>query len=168
MVCDAISMYEENRWKGRLLLREDLVRYRSTHSKLKLHILWRLALAYPHLRYCVQYSLKIASRPITSCECPKCGRHAFDYDRHVLLHCEYYITERNEFFSTLIDQLDVDSYVQIEFLDENEMLALFWGSAQTLPGIVSQTTWENVSLSFCKYVFHLKNVLDNPLFSVQQ
>ena len=111
IVHDSIHIYEEQSWLYSVSLNSSMIRYMNIHCKLTYHVLWDRIFLYPRYRSILQFCLRISSRNILSKCCALCNKHAFDYDCHIILHCEKLLMERNKFFSYLIDTLNVDTYV---------------------------------------------------------
>ena len=107
-----------------------------------------------------QFMIKIGSRHKLSRECSLCCRWACDYDHHIILHCEGVLEKRDLFFTQLIDNLDVETYIALEMLDEYVMLALFLGGNMFIPGI-DQFSYLYILSEFAHYLYSLKNILKN-------
>lgn len=160
IVFKRISEYEQLSWRERIVHRCDLSRYTIIHNCLKMHILYDVIYVHPQLRQQLQLCIKIGSREKVSKECTYCNRHCFDFDCHTILHCEHFMSERNLFFSSLIDKIDLDIYVQIEMLDDDNMLSLFLGAdIDIITSVMDYNSWEYTIISFCEYIWKFKNTL---------
>ena len=93
-----IHKYEEQMWRNKVLLNASLSRYSKIHSQLSFHTLIHFIFLYPEHRKPLQLCLKVSSRNKTSRECSLCLKHAYDYDNHIILHCEKLLLSRNQFF----------------------------------------------------------------------
>ncbi len=158
IVVNEISNHEKEVWKYKLSCRADLSRYSKIHTALSPHILYSMTLLYPELRKELQYVIRIGSRSKISKECKNCNTFANDYCHHVILNCVHLLSERDVFFSSLIDYLDVETYVKIDMMEEHDMLAFFLGAKNN---DVDEITWHFTVIEFSKYLYKLKDILNH-------
>ena len=158
IVIKTITASEESKWKVTLSLKEDMKRYAKVHTKLRMHYLYDLMYEYPNCRSDLQLVINVTSRSKTSRECINCHTQCFDHDCHVILHCEHYMHQRNTFYSTLIDELDIELYVQIEMLDDDDDIISLFSGAHVVPDM-SETTRKSIILHFAMYLSKLKHSL---------
>ncbi len=160
IVSKAIQTREEQQWAHNVSVDLSLSRYLSVHSKLTLHTFWLIAFECPKIRTKCQLCVKIASRPKQSLECTLCQKHASDYDKHIIMHCESLLSQRNQFFSTLIDSLDVNTYVDFEMQEEDDMLSFMLGGSPPFDLSITAHTRLTIRTSFAAYLYTLKPYLD--------
>lgn len=159
LVCNTVHKFEEQLWLLNVSNNRSMRRYMNIHKSLNYHILWHLVYLYPEYRSALQLCIKVSSRSKFSRECTLCNKYAYDYDSHVILHCEYMLSERNNFYSILIDFLDVETYVEFEMQDETDMLSFLFGAQTPFANGLNPVTWEQIVLTFALYLFELKKHL---------
>ena len=113
----------------------------------------------PNYKCELQMCVNISSRGKISREFTLCNTHTYDYDSHILLHCETLLLERNNFFSYLIDLLDVETYVKFDTQDEQTMLSFLFGADTDFCTCLNLQTWETIILQFSLYVYTLRQHL---------
>lgn len=158
IVVNSIFSYEEAQWKLRLSIREDMSRYSVTHRTLSLHRLCTLMYLYPEHKAHIQLTVLVGSKAKFSRECMLCNKYCYDHDAHLILHCESVLTQRNHFYMKLLDLLDVNVYVSIEMLDDEDALVLFCGAKPPIPGL-DETAWQTIILHFSNNIYSLKDSL---------
>ena len=55
---------------------------------------------------------------IISKECALCRKYVLNYNMHVLLSCFHVLPEREHFLENLLDLLEVDEYVDFEYVPD--------------------------------------------------
>ena len=121
----------------------NMVLYKRIHNQLTYHVLWQLSYLYPDYKSALQLCIRISSRGKISNECNLCNTQTYDYDFHILLHCEHLNDVRNNFFVFMIDLLDVETYVAFELQEDIDMLAFLFGGNNNFSSSIEFSTWEN-------------------------
>ena len=152
----AVFEKEECEWIHAVTLNTGLSRYRAIHSKLKLQEYWMLTYVYPKQKVQLQFCITVLSRAKISKECPLCIKHAYDYDKHIILHCESLLAQRNNFFNFLIDELDVDTYVRLEMQDEDDLICTLFGANNTFNQNIDIEMKHRIMITFALFVYLLK------------
>ena len=159
-VLTRVIEFESKTWVVQVCIRPDMYRYHLTHNVFGVHRLYYLMYFYPQFRDIIQLCVKISSRAKFSKHCELCDRHCNDYDCHIILHCEHFMYSRNNFFSKLIDLLDVNVYVEIEMLSEDEMISLFSGGDLPLTTAIDEMSWRCMIILFCKFLYTMSHTLN--------
>ena len=122
LVKEKVAEYENNIVASELNYKVSLHRYsglrRPAGSKL-----WFLALNESDYFYDISYLIRVSTFNVQSKEC-LCGTYAYDIVKHVCLFCLQTECTRERMFNSLIDLLDVETFVSI-WNDDDDLIITF-------------------------------------------
>ena len=121
IINESIFDHEKVKWNTELDSRPDLQRFRNVHGTLAPHRLWNMCRLYNMYNKHVYSLVKLGILPITSGECLMCNDVTEDIVYHQLIICKQLVNERNKLYECLFDCMDIDSYLQIEDCNNNEI-----------------------------------------------
>ena len=133
-------------------------RYSLTRTP-KYNKLWQLALAKPDSFYNIAYLLRVSMYVIQSNECI-CGMFAYDIVNRFFYYCKQTQQQRDYLIDSVIDLLDVNTFVSLWNDDDDVLLSFLLGGMPTnCAKNLNEHIWEDIIMLVKQGKITLWNVI---------
>jgi hypothetical protein len=138
---NVIQTASEQKWRSALMTRKELNRYAETHENLTIHPLWSLGLRHPKYTWKLGMVIKLSTEvEKKGMVCKLCSRITSDIAAHFILDCPRLYSSRDRMMDEIVNVLNVQNYVDLTNLDDNEILNSILGSKRHV--VIPDDEWE--------------------------
>lgn len=167
VISQTITIYEENKWQQLVQQRPELRRYGKIHRSLTEHRLVRLCSKYQHKRNQLMILTYLGSLAIISGQCSLCNKSIDDLVKHLILHCEYLINDRNSMFYSIVDLVPVQDSVNLFNQEDDDILLTLLGGMTDFANNLDSDLWCSLILRVAGQIHNMYTNFRKVIFEVR-